>query len=514
MKKQKVFSVFIFSLSGFLIFLGFLLLFSSLWFTRSFGAAVGLDAVIFTLFSDMHGTDMSAVYNYLLMGLLPTLLSSFALITTMVYILPYFLRNSLKEKKGNLLYRGISLTLSLILFASLGVFSVYRVGIFEYLENRKNKTTLFEDFYVSPDSVSITFPEEKRNLIYIYLESMETTYADQSNGGAMSTNLIPQLTALAKNNINFSHGDGFGGGRATTGSTWTIASTVAQTSGVPFCLPQDIWENGMNLYSQVLPGLTTLSDILHGQGYTQTLMMGSDAAFAGQGKYYEQHNTDTICDLLAARKDGILPSDDYHDGFWGMEDLYLFEYAKKELQRLSSEDTPFALTLFTIDTHSPEGHLCAFCGMNTSADLELSQFEEVIACSDYRVWEFLEWLQKQDFYENTTVILVGDHNSMNNGFFTDIVEEGYTRRLYNCILNSPVSPTKEKNREFTTVDMFPTTLAALGCTIEGERLGLGVNLFSDQQTLCERYGLSYLNTEISKYSPYYNRVFHYAQENQ
>lgn len=43
---------------------------------------------------------------------------------------------------------------------------------------------MVEDNYVDPDRVNITFPEQKRNLIYLYLESMESTYADKSSGGA------------------------------------------------------------------------------------------------------------------------------------------------------------------------------------------------------------------------------------------------------------------------------------------------------------------------------------------
>jgi phosphoglycerol transferase len=43
------------------------------------------------------------------------------------------------------------------------------------------------------------------------------------------------------------------------------------------------------------------------------------------------------------------------------------------------------------------------------------------------------------------------------------------------------------------MDMFPTTLAALGVEIEGDKLGIGVNLFSDKQTLAEKYGIETLN---------------------
>jgi phosphoglycerol transferase len=54
------------------------------------------------------------------------------------------------------------------------------------------------------------------------------------------------------------------------------------------------------------------------------------------------------------------------------------------------------------------------------------------------------------------------------------------------------------------MDMFPTTLAAMGCSIEGERLGLGTNLFSDLPTLSEEMGVETLNRELSKRSDYYN----------
>ena len=51
--------------------------------------------------------------------------------------------------------------------------------------------------------------------------------------------------------------------------------------------------------------------------------------------------------------------------------------------------------------------------------------------------------------------------------------------------------------------MFPTVLAAMGFEIEGDRLGLGVNMFSGEQTLPELMGYAVFNAEISKYSEYY-----------
>ena len=64
--------------------------------------------------------------------------------------------------------------------------------IISYLKYTKQDSTIYEDNYVDGRDVAITFPKEKRNLIYIFLESMEMTYSDQSVGGAMSENYIPE----------------------------------------------------------------------------------------------------------------------------------------------------------------------------------------------------------------------------------------------------------------------------------------------------------------------------------
>jgi phosphoglycerol transferase len=55
--------------------------------------------------------------------------------------------------------------------------------------------------------------------------------------------------------------------------------------------------------------------------------------------------------------------------------------------------------------------------------------------------------------------------------------------------------------------MFPTTLTAIGCKIEGDRLGLGVDLFSGKETLFERLGLSTVNEEFKRKSSFSESVF-------
>ena len=54
------------------------------------------------------------------------------------------------------------------------------------------------------------------------------------------------------------------------------------------------------------------------------------------------------------------------------------------------------------------------------------------------------------------------------------------------------------------MDLYPTTLGALGAKIEGNRLGLGTNLFSNEKTLIEKYGVEYVNKELKKVSRFYD----------
>ena len=96
---------------------------------------------------------------------------------------------------------------------------------------------------------------------------------------------------------------------------------------------------------------------------------------------------------------------------------------------------------------------------------------------------------------------------MDNGYFSRMGDSGYQRLLYNCFINAPTVARKTTNRKFTAVDLFPSTLSAIGCTIDGERLGLGTNLFSGAKTLTEMLGFDYFNNELAKASSYYEKHF-------
>ena len=441
---------------------------------------------------------MEFVKDALLPAILLTVLVGMALFATVKRSLFLHIGKEIKIK----IYpfpKILSVICALSLTATLLLSAAVKVNLPEFMTYMTQQTTIFQDIYVDPSSANIMFPEQKRNLIYIYLESMETTFLSEELGGGNDVNPIPELYELALENTNFSYNDSVGGFTSLSGGTWTIGALVSHTSGVPLKTPLNIDENSY-VQDTFLPGITSLSNVLHENGYYQALMVGSDADFGGRKQYYQQHETDKIYDLYTARADGIVPEDYYV--WWGMEDSYLFEYAKQELTKISKQEQPFAFTMLTVDTHHIGGYVCDYCGNEYP-----EQYENVLACSSKQVAEFVSWIQQQDFYDNTTIIICGDHPTMDHDYITRNIPEDYERKVYNCFINSLVSTDNTKNREFSSLDMFPSTLAAIGCTIEGDRLGLGTNLFSSTPTLCEELGTDEFSKELAKNSDYYTKNF-------
>ena len=122
-----------------------------------------------------------------------------------------------------------------------------------------------------------------------------------------------------------------------------------------------------------------------------------------------------------------------------------------------------------------------------------------MACSSKQVTDFITWIQNQSFYENTTIVISGDHPTMDSDFCQDI-DDSYTRKVYTTYINSAVENTTSDTRDYTTFDNFPTTLASMGAEINGDRLGLGTNLFSEKPTLTERFGTETMKKELSRKS--------------
>ena len=489
-------------LFGLLIALGAAMYSLCLWYKKTFD--IEFKTLLYVLSSPLQGTGAETIKEVITVTV-PAAVAAIA-----VYIACVFLINrlvSLKAPRVGKALKRIGAFLCALSVVLSSVFAVYVLRIPRYLELKNGETSFYEEYYVKPNSAIISSTGKTKNLVYIYLESMETTYTSVEDGGKQAENYMPRLTALAQNNVSFSDKDGgnIGGFMTPQGTGWTIAALLATSSGIPFSFP--LGENGNNAMSKeeyFASGLVTLGDILHEKGYMQVFLCGSEIEFGGRDKYYQQHGSYDIYDLNTARAEGAVPAD-YHNGFWGFEDYILFDIAKRELSDLASSGDPFNFTMLTVDAHHNGGFKCELCGSDyTDLSEKYAHTANVITCIDKQVAEFVEWCQSQEWFEDTVIVISGDHPRMDSRLVSKVPAN--ERPVYNCIINPAVEPRSleaTENRVWTSFDMFPTTLAAMGFEIAGNRLGLGTNMFSGIPTLAEQLGYDELEMEIQKYSQYY-----------
>lgn len=367
---------------------------------------------------------------------------------------------------------------------------IIQLKIPKFILNQLENSSLYEDYYVEYDKDMVHFPVKKQNLIYIYVESLETSNFSIENGGLVEKSYMPRLENLASSYINFSNGEKLGGFANVMGTDWTIAGMVSQTAGIP------IYVHTKNSKGEFLKGAYSLGEILEDNGYHNYLMLGSDARFGERESYFREHGNYSIYDYNSALINHDILEDYFV--FWGFEDRKLYDFSKKRILEIAKKEEPFNYTMLTVDTHFVDGFTDEAC--DTPFDEE---YANSFYCEDTMLVDFVEWIMEQDFYNDTTIVISGDHISMRDDFYRTY--NGYSRSVFNLFIHSRVDGGDTLNREFSAFDMFPSTLASLGVVIDGERLALGTNLFSDKKTIMEEMGAKQFMELIQRRSSYYQK---------
>lgn len=347
----------------------------------------------------------------------------------------------------------------------------------------------------------VVFPAQKRNVVLILMESAENTLNDSN---LFEEHLMPHLEEMQKKYISFNNH------YQVTGTGWSIAGITAYMFGIPLRLPQEMYHNNMSKHQNFLPGAVSLLDILEANDYRIIMTKGSLIKHAGTDKLFLNHAPQTeIFDL-----DYYLSHDPQnavnhpHRWRWGLPDQYIYERTKAYLVSLD-KSTPFFLMFVTVDTHTWEADYDYKHVSNLKN--KYGDQRDAFMAADTMVYDFLTWLQERDFYENTTVIIIGDHllMSSNLGPVELSPPDNYQRYISNIFINSVIDPekTNTNSRIFASFDMAPTILEAMGAKLPLRRFGLGTSLFSDELTLLEKYGVKTYETEISKRSKLYNTFY-------
>ena len=233
------------------------------------------DQILFYLLNGIEHTSEDLVGNIVNICIKPVIILTIILTLLIVKTKKYVKANVKTRNKEfeiqlfpiKITSNHRKITISVIIAITI-ILTIILFGIGKYVANRFQETQIYEEYYVDGKTVDITFPEEKKNLIIIVMESMENTMLTEENGGEWEYSLIPELETLALENVNFSNTEKLGGGYHTFGTCFTAGGLVAETAGIQV-VTAAVFNNSNQYYGkgEYLANAYTLVDILKEQGY-------------------------------------------------------------------------------------------------------------------------------------------------------------------------------------------------------------------------------------------------------
>lgn len=331
-------------------------------------------------------------------------------------------------------------------------------------------------------------PDDPYNIVFIYLESLEKTYFDESR----FPGLLPGLKELSKEAIRFD------GVEQLWGTGWTIAGMTASQCGVPLVTASG--GNSMSGMDAFLPGAACLGDLLSDSGYRLSYLGGASLDFAGKGKFYSTHGFERV-----RGREELAPfvERDYFSP-WGLYDDSLFALALEQVKSYEHLKDPFGVFLLTLDTHHPKGHPSASCNGLKYGDGS-NEMLNAVHCSDRLVTEFVRDLRGRATAEKTIIVLASDHLAMRNTA-SGLLEQEERTNLF-MVLHPEPGMVGTIERAASLFDVGPTVLSLMGFDVPA--LGLGRDLRRDVKTFVEEHDNP--NRVLIEGRPFYTALWEFPQ---
>lgn len=454
------------------------------WIDGNFGV-ITIDQMMLNLAGGAEGVntgDTSLVDSFIAEGLLTPLLivaGAVAVFAVAMRLTARFRRRSGKPRspKG---WRTLALTLSIALVVGTAPQLANQMSLTQTIAAQASTDSL-SDVYRDP--AAVTAPETKKNLVTIYLESMEPTFSDATLFGRNLLQPLDDVTGDGWQQIDsYAQGDGLG---------WTMAGIVATQCGIPIksagggaAAPTGEGEEGEEVFNEIgahaehyLPGITCLGDVLTEAGYTNHFMGGADGTFANKKLFMTDHGYANFLDRSTWKAEG-----ETRMNRWGLEDERLFDRAAQKVDELRAAGTPFNLTMLSVDSHRPgfPGSTCTASG---------DDLERAITCSMQYVGGFVKHLEEIGALEDTVVVLMGDHKYMmpDADLFKGKSAAGVTRTVFNRFWSPDGATVHTASTD--QYAMLPSILDLLGFEVPEGRAGIGVSAVGDYPVAGTLYDL-------------------------
>ena len=293
---------------------------------------------------------------------------------------------------------------------------------------------------VEYDSLTST---KGKNLVFIYLESLEGAFLDES----LFPGLCPNMNALRKEAVVF---DNVTPGYHATYSFGGLYSSMTGSTIVTAQVPC-VFERNTGVKPSYGGRILSVPSILAKAGYCQEFIHGGDPEFSGLGPFLKHEHVDNYIRPTG----GSFAGGCYDDG--------LFDVAFAEYLKLSESDRPFNITMFTLDTHTgcpigsdwPRYDTGKIKNYPSKSDTVLT----AIMHTDAALGKLIAKMKNTKGWNNTVVFIMNDHYCW-NGEYSATLEQSKHRNMNMFALNAGAPATIKT--EGKTFDVAPTVLDLLG----------------------------------------------------
>lgn len=310
------------------------------------------------------------------------------------------------------------------------------------------------------------------NVIYLHLESMQSFLIDYELDGEQVT---PFLNSLVKNENtmyfdNFYHQTAQG---KTSDAEFMLENSL-------FGLPQGsaFITKGQNTF-EAAPSL------LKDYGYTSAVFHGNNGSFWNRNIIYNQFGYDEFFD-----EGSYDTTDSKNMAEYGLMDKPFFEQSESLLETLPE---PFYTKFITVAHHFPykiDQDLTTI-GKATTGDTSVDNYFQTARYADEAIEEFFTYLKESGLYENTMIVMYGDHYGISdnhNKAMEQIIGEEVTPVVNADLQRVPLFihvPGMEEGGVNHTyggqIDLLPTVLHLLGVETKNN-IHFGTDLLSEEHS--------------------------------
>lgn len=368
----------------------------------------------------------------------------------------------------------ISDILNSLNYSKRAVYSDYDEMIIDYNILKKE----YEDKYgeIQYDFQGIL---EDKNVLIVQLESVQGFTAHTTINGKEIT---PNLNKFLDENIEFTnmHMQSYS---STADSEYTTI-----TSTYPM-------ENGMSYSKYFLNTYNTIFDVFNSKDYYTMYMHGNIPSFWNRGNVYSRMKIDSISFI-----DEFEDQSEMISGFLADELLY-----KQGVQKIKNQEKPFMAFMVAASSHTAfdmpgieNKYDKVTIDVGKYKDKYFGNYLEAVNYADYAFGVLLDELKKEGLYDNTAILVFGDHNGLsmydedllqffeeNNLDLTDVdLKLNYTRVLAGMKIPE-IEEHIEINKVINKLDLKPTF--SFLCNLQ-DGFSIGTNIFASKDFICLNNG--------------------------